>query len=183
MQWTTRKLTRLSLWTATALVLRYALLSIPNIELVIATIFLAGFSEGSFRGLIAGLLTELLFSMTSPFGAAAAPLIIAKCLGMSLAGLLGGFAHYLMHNPAIHMNPRLFFGIMGVSVTLIYDVLSTLGFIALTGLKWINILRFITLGLGFYMIHILWNTAVFGVVMPKLTRVLQRTGNHGQSKQ
>ncbi|MFX1353396.1 MAG: ECF transporter S component, partial [Promethearchaeota archaeon] len=63
----TFKIVLISMFSALAVVLGYALAYIPNVELFTLTIFLGGFILGKRDGLVIGLLSSLIFVFFNPY--------------------------------------------------------------------------------------------------------------------
>jgi len=169
---TTRRLTFLALWIATSVALGYLLAGIPNVELVTASIYLGGALAGPLFGVIIGAVAEFLYSLVSPFGMAAPPLLIAQLLSMALAGLAGGLT-----GPALFRGPKplmrhLFCGLVGLALTAFFDLLTTASFLVFSGLSLEKLAVSFFFGLGFYATHIVWNTAIFATAVPILGRKL-----------
>ena len=167
------KIALIGLFIALGTTLGFALATIPNVELVTATIFLAGFLMGIREGLLVGLLTESIYSILNPYGMAAPPLFIAQILSMGLVGCLGGW----MGRQGIQTGWRgyLRLGLAGFITTLFFAVVTTLAFLVFIDFSTKSILSSFIVGLGFYTLHILSNTLIFISVVPALIRVSIRT--------
>jgi uncharacterized membrane protein len=90
MKLSVKKAVQMGIFVALGLTLGFALIHIPNVELITATIFISGYLLGIKEGIVVGLLTETLFSLMNPFGVAAFPLFVAQVFSMSLVGCTGG---------------------------------------------------------------------------------------------
>ena len=91
--WLERKSFRVALlgiFTALAVVLGYALVFIPNIELFTLMIFLAGFIMGKRDGAIVGLMSSFIFVFFNPYGVSPLPLFAYQLVHYVLVGFLGG---------------------------------------------------------------------------------------------
>ena len=89
-------LTRIAMFVAVGIVLGLTLSAIPNVELVTAVCFVAGFLLGPSAGVLVGGLTEALFAGFHPMGSSFGVLLASQVVGMALAGALGGLAAWLV---------------------------------------------------------------------------------------
>ncbi|MDZ7373277.1 MAG: ECF transporter S component [candidate division KSB1 bacterium] len=168
----TRILAAVALWIAGTVALGHLLATLPNVELVTASVFLGGVVFGPAFGALIGLTGEFLYSLTSPFGLATPPLLAAQLLGMALAGLAGGLV-----GPRFFSRPRplivhLLTAAVGLGLTVLYDLLTTSSFLILSGLSLSRLVASLFFGLGFYATHLAWNTFVFATLVPPLGRKL-----------
>ena len=80
----------LGIFTALAVVLGYALVFIPNIELFTLMIFLSGFILGKRDGVVVGLMSSFIFVFFNPYGVSPLPLFAYQLAHYALVGFLGG---------------------------------------------------------------------------------------------
>ena len=114
---------RIGVLVAVTVVMGWLTLYIPNVELVTASVFLAGYWCGPWWGMIVGFLGEGLFSLTNPYGMPLPPLLIAQCIGMTLAGLAGGWVK--KHLRQDHKFQYMFtLAVIGLVVTFVFDVIT-----------------------------------------------------------
>ena len=160
-------------FAALAVTLGYALVYVPNIELVTATIFMSGYFLGIRKGIVVGAVAEFIFSLIHPLGASAPPLLIAQVLSMVLVGFCGGVIGRWQLIQKIWF--RIFiFAFMGFSLTLIFDVLTTLSFVVfLSGTSLSKIIATFSIGSLFYFTHLIGNTIVFSLFLPVFTVLLE----------
>ncbi len=151
----------------------YLFILVPNVEMITATIFIAGLVLGPFHGAIVGLLAELIYSSSNAYGAAMPPLLLAQIISFALVGWVGG----LVGRREIHpLSLRVFvFGVCGLLLTLFYDVLTTLSFALFNfGFDLKKIVSSFLVGVSFYAVHIFVNTIIFVVVVPVVQSALHR---------
>ena len=160
-----RKLMLTAIFIALAIAGGLVLIQFPNVEMVTATVFLAGFFLGIARGAFVGGAAELLYSFFNPYGAAAPPMLLAQVLSMAFAGAAGGAVGkiYRTNEP-----PFWLLGACGFLVTLIFDLNTTLAFALFIDRVWPGLLAAITFGAPFYFTHIGTNTLIFSVLLPIL---------------
>lgn len=162
-----------ALLVALAVAIGYLFVFVPNVEMITATVFVAGMVVGPLFGMLVGAIAELIFSLLNPVGAAAAPLLVAQVISFALVGLAGG----LVGMPG-KKSPWLYaalYGGCGFFLTLIFDVLTTLSFALFNaGGDIKKILAFFGSGLPFYLMHIIVNTIIFVTIVPLLAYGIQR---------
>ena len=171
-----RRLIFIPLFSATIVALGLLFLAVPNFELVTFTCFLAGSLLGARDGVAAAALGEGLYSFLNPMGAAALPLLIAQILGMSLAAFIGSltaenlrrfYRFFKMDQSNISIwKSSLLFGILGLLLTLIFDLLTTASFLIFAGLSMKKFVASLVFGLYFYLLHIGSNAVIFAVLLP-----------------
>jgi len=167
-------------FSALAVVLGYMLAYIPNIEIFTLMIFLAGFVMNKKEGAIVGLLSSTIFTFFNPFGPSPPPLFFYQITHYTLTGMLGGLTRDYLCNKKF-FKPRedlyvfrimLIFGVLGASITFIYDFLSTLlgGFIVSITIEYF-IATYIS-GIIFTTIHLVGNILVFIFLLPGLIQLI-----------
>ncbi|MCF7801122.1 MAG: hypothetical protein K9N34_03795 [Candidatus Marinimicrobia bacterium] len=143
---------------------------IPNFELVTTTAFLTGYLMGPRWGWWVAGMGEALFSAMNPIGSGLAfpILFVFQILSMMLiAGIGSLFHHYQMHEQPRTVT-RIWFGLLGGGMTLLYDFLTALSFPLTAGIGGWSLLTAAILGLGFFIVHIVVNSLLFALVVPHL---------------
>ena len=161
-------------FTALGVSLGYALLPIPNIELITATCFIAGYLLGITEGVTVGILTETLYSLLNPHGMAAPPLFIAQVISMGFAGFIGGLLGMCKQKSGLIFYIKL--GMSGLILTSIFAVLTTFGFVLLLGFTFEKLIASFIFGLKFYVIHILTNILFFLTLVPAILKTATKAG-------
>jgi uncharacterized membrane protein len=162
----------MGIFIALAVALGFALASVPNLEMVTGTIFVAGYFLGSKKGALVGFIAEFLYSILNPYGLAVPPLLLAQSLSMALAGYVGGLLGQKDNPDEITTLKRVKFGTCGLLLTLIFDVVTTLSFAIFVGSSWQAITAVFLSGINFYTIHSLVNIGIFVLILPWLIRGL-----------
>lgn len=178
-----RLLVLTALFVASVVALGYAFVFVPNIELVTATVFLSGVLLGARRGAFVGLAGETLYSLLNPFGVAAPPLLLAQVGAMGIAGFVGGTSRHRLGNGNSWWPSVVAFAFYGVSLTLLFDLLTTLSFFAVGGFTVTKFLASLAFGAPFYALHLASNAVIFALLVPAAMRVLtpvvgQSTSHH-----
>lgn len=153
------------LFAAVSAALGFALIALPNIEMITAGIFISGLLLGPLRGLMVGLLGELIFVALNPMGMSFPPLLAAQLASMAVAGLIGGY----MCSAVKRWNFRkrvILIGLVGFILTLNYDFWTTMSFPLSAGFGRQQILTTLKLGIPFAIPHLLGNTLIFALVVP-----------------
>jgi len=182
----TRRLVAGGLFIAMAVGLGYALAQFPNVELVTAVVFLSGYFMGWRMGAFVGAIAMFIYSTFNPYGMPFPPVLVMQIFSMAFSGISGGlFYKYL--NSRSGWKQIVSFALLGFSLTLIYDVFTTLGEVIIIGLSVQDFIQIVHafvarvfLGIGFYIVHIFSNTVIFGALLSVVLRKL--TINHFQNE-
>jgi hypothetical protein len=170
---TTNRVARIGVGAALAVALAYATAPVPNVELLTLTVFLVGYVGGAFEGVVVGFIAAGVYSTFNPWGAAAPPIIAAQMLGQIFSGVAGCAAGYLrLAKPRVWWSYAMF-ALLGVGVTLVYDVLVTLAGIWLFGAGE-GLLVVLVAGLLFSLVHLISNAVLFALAVPAAARVSSR---------
>ena len=168
----------MAIFIASIIAVGLLFIEIPNVEMVTATIFLAGYALGSQKGLIVAIFGELLFSLLNPFGAPSPPLLVAQLISMGLAGYAGGVLYQLNRRIPALFKKSVQLGVAGLLLTAFYDFATTFSFaivLAETPRKiFASTISVLLMGLPFTIIHIIGNTLVFAIILPLLFRTLAK---------
>lgn len=168
----TRRLAYLAIWIALTVALGYLLAGIPNVELVTASIFLGGLLTGPLLGIVLGALAEFTYSLISPYGLAAPPLLVAQLIGMALVGFTGGLIGAGWFQTRSVFTRHALCGVVGFGLTLFFDFITTASFLVFSGVSLKKLAVSFFFGIGFYLVHLIWNTLAFATVVPILARKL-----------
>jgi hypothetical protein len=162
-----------------ALASGFALLSIPNVELITLSVFCAGVFLGVRRGVLVGLLSMLLFTSFNPYGVAPAPLALAQMAAMTLVGAVGGCEGGWLTARLGRARPRhpvaglVVLVLSGMVLTVVYDLATTVAMAAmLTRSGGIGFWTLVITGSAFSVLHIVSNGFIFGVVGGGAVRAL-----------
>lgn len=169
-------LTRAASFVAVGIALGYLLAPVPNVELVTATCFCAGYLLGAGAGLLCSILIEALFAGFHPMGSSFGLTLVAQCLGMGGAGLLGAIARPIIGKRMSAVRVILV-TLFGIFATLWFDLLTNLAFPVAAGFSFEQTMASFVLAAPFAAIHFASNTLVFMLVvsplLPKLTQLIE----------
>jgi uncharacterized membrane protein len=171
-------LTRIASFVAVGLVAGLALAAVPNVELVTAVCFCAGYLLGPAAGLLTGGLTEALFAGFHPMGSSFGIILVAQVLGMMAAGLAGALVAFVGGN-ATGYRFRISVVGMGVLTTLFFDLITNLVYPIAAGFDVKQTAVSLGMAVPFAVTHIVSNAVVFALlvvpILPKLKKAMAAT--------
>jgi len=169
-------------FAALAVAFGLAFVAVPNFELVSTTFFLSGYFLGTRDGVMSAILGEFVFSLLNPLGSAAPPLMIAQIFAMVLFAFSGGLIaksklNRLLENEdkkqKSQVTKAIYLGIIGLLLTLVFDLLTTMSFLIFAGLTFMTFLASLVAGIHFSLMHIGMNTLIFAILIPILIPLLR----------
>ena len=148
----------------------YALIAIPNVEILSFVIFLAGFLYGWQVGALVGGISEAIFGGFNPNGVAPLIVYLTLVISFTLIGMIGGLVGKYTKDLKMNGWNIYKFAIIGALLTLIFDIITMIGWI------------YVTPGMAFYLtmimqvpftvVHVISNVCLFGLVaIPVAIRV------------
>jgi len=164
-----RRLILAAIFMALALAGGLAFFAVPGLELMTATVFLAGFMLGMTRGFVVGGIAEFLYTFFNPLGPAIPPLMVAQIAGMAFSGLAGGVLARLFPQ---RLPPLPAFAVFGILLTLLFDLATTLAFGLSINQTWEGFVAALTFGAPVYFTHLATNGLIFSLLVPILARHL-----------
>jgi len=164
-----RSLIMTALFAALAAALGFALVEIPNVELITFTVFIGGVLLGVHSGLLVGLIGEGLFSGLNPLGSGLAipPLFLAQLIGFGLVGVVGGLI-----GQRLARLPFWLIGLIGALLTLVYELLAALATVLVFGVGEQGFWAYLLVGLPWLVIHLGVNFAVFAFLSRPIVRLI-----------
>lgn len=148
----------------------FALLMVPNVELITAVVFTAGVYLGPRWGLVVGGIAESIFSAANPLGSGLIffPMFIAQVIGMAIVGTVAGLlSKFFLKTQWSKMRKTLLF-ITGALLTFQFDALTTLSYPISAGYPLAQTSAIFITGIGFTFLHQLANGIIFVVALPKV---------------
>ena len=164
----------MSLFAGTTVGLGYLLISVPNVEVVTMMLFVSGYTLGGLNGVITAVIASAIYFGFNPQGGMYPPLLAAQILGMSLAPIIGDLIK-ILSDDASRLRLMMYLGFSSVICTGFYDMLTNIAYPLSTGMGIKGIMGFIIAGIPFSALHVLSNTLIFVLVIPK---VIQYLDNH-----
>jgi hypothetical protein len=166
-----RTLTTCALLAALGVSSSTALLIVPNVEMMMIVIFIAGYRYGLRAGVSTAIIATILFEMIASAFFGWLPLVtLAKLPAYLLATIIGsilGRADRPLVEPKNGQldslqRTSILFGIIGLLLTLAYDLLTTLAFgISTVGFNLRGLALIYFLGMPFTILHEISNFIVF----------------------
>ena len=169
MQLNTRELALLSVLTALCVGIQITPRP-PSIEFTSLICFTVGAFYGCWIGGLLGGLTMFINGFLSPWGFAGINLPF-QILGMVIVGLAGGIFGRTIKAPESNTRLVAESSIIGGSLTLLYDVITNLGFAVFFGA---GIIPIFIAGIWFSVIHVGSNTFLFASAFLPLLRIIER---------
>ncbi|NQV42045.1 MAG: hypothetical protein HQ506_06790 [Candidatus Marinimicrobia bacterium] len=177
-----RTIALMSLWIGLIVTVGMVFALIPNVELIILSAFLGGVALGPRRGLIVAIVGEAIFSAFNPIGSGLGfPVLYAfQIISIGLSGLTGGLLSMVFVRKRPYPTVAVLLGFIGFLLTLIYDTLTALSFPISSGLAEGTIWVTLSLGVIFFVAHLVSNTIIFSLFGPGLVNlVLRQLEMHG----
>lgn len=166
----------MSLWTGLIVTVGMVFALVPNIELILLTAFLGGIALGPRRGLIVAVVGEGIFSALNPIGSGLGfPVLYAfQLMSVGLCGFIGGALATMVAGIQRQWLASLFMGVVGLFLTLFYDMLTALSFPISSGMISGTLWATITTGMVFFATHVVANTILFGTFGPGMVTLVNR---------
>ncbi len=148
----------------------YALAGVPNVEISSVMVFLSGFLFGSIIGALTGLISMTIFEVWNPWGPFIPSIGVAVIGCTILIGIIGGITGKNLYYEELYgskwvLGP----GIIGVTLTLLYDLVTNFASSATWGMSFSTVLVF---GLPFMLIHVISNGILFGMLTPPIVKIV-----------
>ena len=162
------KIVKSAVFSATAVGLGFIFLVVPNIEFISVTIFLSGLYLGAKYGALVGGVSIMIYSILNPMGSGLAflPLLIGQITSMIIIGLFGSYLSFFLKKVKSKIR-ILTSGLAGFTSTFIYDFTTTISFPLSVGYNLNEIIIYGMSGLIFTGMHLISNTIIFMIVVPK----------------
>ncbi|MCB2210681.1 ECF transporter S component [bacterium] len=162
-----RRVSRAAMLAAAAVAFGYLFFAIPNVELVTATVAVAGLLLGPGFGFAVGVVAYAVFGALNPLGSSMAipSMWVAQMLGQGINGLLFGLVRHPLNRSTGQLRIALF-ALMGLFVTLLYQVILSLSFYLFAPMAETTLIGFLIGGILFSLTQIAINTLIFALVVP-----------------
>ena len=142
----------------------------PNVEFTSLFCFLTGFMFGAPFGAFLGALTMFINGFLSPWGFAGLNMPF-QMLGMGIIGFAGGVYRKTLHRERFSLIHMFEVAVIAASLTLLYDLITNLGFAMLFQ---INFIAALIMGAWFMVIHVGWNTFLFFISFFPLVEIVKK---------
>ncbi len=155
-----RKVALVTILVALSVATNYALIAVTNVTIMDLIVFVSGFFFGPILGAIVGMFSWMIYGVINPYGFVP-QIYVATILAETIYGLLGGLLGRKLLTSRINVQDlklSLFFGIIGFTSTMIWDLVTTVVY-ALTFDQ--PVIPTVVLGVPFTLTHELSNAAFF----------------------
>lgn len=149
----------------------YLLMVIPNVEAITSVAFIAGYTIGFKRGILAAVITALLYFGLNPQGGLFPPLLMAQIIGLTAAPVAGASLRIFRTQGVYN---RLYLGFSALVVTLWYDLLTNLSFPLVAGFDTRGVLTWLIAGIPASLLHIATNIIIFILIIPPILNLINR---------
>jgi len=175
-----------AVFAALAAAAGYALVSVPNVELVTFVVYVAGALLGRWRGAVVGAVAMAVFSGANPMGSGLGlpPLFVAQVASAAFAGFAGGATGPTIaraaglgtargRRPAVAVAAS---ALVGLALTAVYQAAVVAGLAVASPEFATGLLSALAANAFFSTVHLVSNTVVFAilapVVLPRAARAL-----------
>ncbi|MFX1299259.1 MAG: hypothetical protein ACFFD2_30900 [Promethearchaeota archaeon] len=163
----------ISILSAIGIAGSWAMVGLPNIEIITLTVFISGYVFGWKVGLIVGGITEAIFSGFNPMGMAVLPVFISQILSIMLVGFIGGLLGSRSESTEINAWNIYQIVVIGASLTFFFDIFTTFTH-ALVFTEMGGFIATFIFGIPFTIIHVASNSILFGTVPLPTTNKLRQ---------
>jgi LytS/YehU family sensor histidine kinase len=175
-----KRLTTIAILVALSVGTNYAMISLYNVKLMDFIVFVGGFCFGPLVGTLIGIVSWMVYGTLNPLGFSL-PIWLSTMFSEPIYGIVGALVRKSLNRNDFaeykkdRVNACFFFGVLGMSLTVVYDVITNIVFGYVSG--W-NILFALIVGfvpLGF--VHMISNAFFFGLgCMPTINAILKVAG-------
>lgn len=170
---TTRTVLLASLLVAMIFATGQALSVIPNVELVTALAFVAGYLLGPVVGAGVGAAGMGAHSLFNVMGTVAPPVWLVQVACYGLVGCAGGWLGPVIARTRGRIRAAVLSALIGAALVVVYQLaVNAVAFYTFT--SDVDIWVYVWGGIAFGAVQVAWNAAVFGAAMPPMLRVLAR---------
>ncbi len=170
-----RKTSLTAILSALALVGTYLFVAIPNVELGSVVFFIIGLVFGLDIGFSSMIIASIIFSVLNPWGGFYPIIWISQAIAWGVIVVAG----YLMGLIESEDNTEPFnavhLGIIGGFVTLLFDLITDLGYSITFGVPFIAA---IITGALYHVAHIASNIIIFAIGIPRIVRIIRSEFAH-----
>ncbi len=158
-----------SMMSALALVGAYALVGVPNVELVSVIIFTTAYTFGFGMALWCTMIVAIVFGTFNPWGGTLPPILLAQMVGWLVVSVAGGTMKHFRGNSGSMLLRRVQHALAGLFTTVCFDVMTNFAYAWVYGLSFEVVM--IT-GLLFMLVHVISNTLLFGLIVEPLSQAI-----------
>lgn len=158
-------LTRVALFTASAVAGGYLLAAVPNVELITLVVALAGVLFGRWSGMLTGALSMIIYGGLNAWGIPFLPVWLTQVIAMGFTGFIFGSTGESLKSSSVKKKYSLFV-LLGGLTTFLYDLLTNLAFPLVSGVAIKSWWAYLLAGLPFMIVHVGSNILIFALIAP-----------------
>ncbi|MEM0272494.1 MAG: hypothetical protein QW514_08145 [Thermoprotei archaeon] len=179
-----RKIALITLLTAVSVATDYLLVSVPNVKLMDALVFLGANLFGFGVGASVAVLSWLVYGTINPYGSATPGLLFVLMGGEVIYALAGWVVRRLNWEVGSMVGGRILLGFVGFVCAAVYDFVTNVytGIYFYAGSLLHRIIYSLIMGIPFSLIHEVSDFFVFMFVVPVLMSAFTRIGLEARVK-
>jgi len=175
-----KRLATIAILVALSVATNYAMISLYNMKLMDFIVFVGGFCFGPVAGAFIGIASWMVYGTLNPLGFSL-HIWLATMFSESIYGIVGALVRKSLNRDSLseyrkeRFSACFFFGALGMSLTVVYDVITNIVFGYVN--NW-NILFALIVGfVPFGFVHMLSNAFFFGFgCVPTISAILKVVG-------
>jgi LytS/YehU family sensor histidine kinase len=161
-----KKLAIIAVLAALSIGTNYAMISLYNVKIMDLIVFIGGFCFGPFVGVLIGMVSWIVYGSLNPLGFSL-PVWLSTMFSEVIYGIAGALMRKSLTSKQLSefKHERVFvsvyFGIIGMFLTLIYDIVTNIvfGYVSGWNILWAVIVGFVPFGF----VHMVSNAFFFGL--------------------
>jgi uncharacterized membrane protein len=160
-----------AIMSALTVVSGYAVVMVPNVELLSSILFITGYLFGPLMSIWSSLILAAVFGTLNPWGGFFPQIWVSQLLGwlfISLAGAAAG--NQGLDSKKVFSSLEL--GVIGIIVTVFYDLITNIGYSLAFSVPYSLALA---AGAPFMLIHVVSNCILFALIVPPVEQVMRNT--------
>ncbi|RDE11189.1 MAG: hypothetical protein C4K47_10495 [Candidatus Thorarchaeota archaeon] len=155
-----------------ALLGNYALVGVPNVEMGSSILFVTAYVFGFHMAIWCTLIMSIIFGMFNPWGALLPQIYLCQLAGWFVVVAAGAIEGRNRGTAPTSQTSPIEFGVLGAVTTLFFDLITNLGFSWAFDLPYFGVVAY---GLPYMMVHVTSNFFIFLVVVPVISRLIDRS--------
>jgi hypothetical protein len=178
----TRKIALFAILVALSVGTNYALVGVWNVKFMDFIVFVGGFCLGPISGGLMGVLSWAVYGSINPLGFNLY-VWFATMATESIYGIAGGIIKRMFKQNTLvgssdsKINIVIFFGVVGVLLTMVYDVVNNVVWSQVSG---INLILVLIMGVPFTIAHLASNAVFFSVGTVPVIRAITKMMRGGE---
>jgi LytS/YehU family sensor histidine kinase len=175
-----KQLAIISILVALSIGTNYAMFSLYNVKLMDFIVFVGGFCFGPFVGVFIGVVSWMVYGTLNPLGFSL-PIWLSTMFSEPIYGIVGALVRRSLSRNDFGKYKKeradacLFFGVLGMSLAVVYDVITNIVFGYVSG--WNVVFALIVGFVPFGFVHMMSNAFFFGFgCVPAINAIMKVVG-------